>query len=330
MRKKNNKIKKLVIVIVIMAISIIGGGYYSYVRITNLETANADLNYEIESNTQTVYVAIKDITHGDMLYDSSTAPSVDDVNVEMQNVATGLEPSYYMTADMLGRQAVVDMDYGTPVMATMVSSEEGELSDDERDCEISVVQVMTDQAVADHVDVRIAYPDGSDYIVLSNKKISQIDLQNCIWHANLNEKEILYLTSATVDAYLIDGAKLYTTRYVEDTLQGSAEANYIPKESTITLLTEDPNIVNEAIDALNLAARRIRLEETLGTVTDEQKAEIEAKNEEDKTKRDTFVSDTITNEEAQAQNTGLTDTVTDTTEESEESESTKEDSSVLN
>ena len=184
MRKKN-KTKKLVIVIILLIIGIMGGGYYAYVRIINLEAANADLNYEIESNTQTVYVAIKDITHGDMLYDSSTAPSEDDVNVEMQNIATGLEPDYYMTDDMLGRQAIVDMDYGTPVMAAMVSSEYGELSADERDCEISVVQMMTDQAVADHVDVRIAYPDGSDYIVLSNKKISQIDLQNCIWHANL-------------------------------------------------------------------------------------------------------------------------------------------------
>ena len=329
MRKRNNKVKKLVVVIVLMILGAIGGGYYAYVRITNLETANADLNYEIESNTQSVYVAIKDIAHGDMLYDSTTAPSADDVNVEMQNVATGLEPSYYMTADMLGRQAIVDMEYGTPIMATMVSSEEGELSADERDCEISVVQVMTDQAVSDHVDVRIAYPDGSDYIVLSNKKISQIDLQNCIWHANLNEEEILYLTSATVDAYLIDGAKLYTTRYVEDTLQGSAEANYVPKESTITLLTEDPNIVNEAIDALNLAARRIRLEETLGTVTDEEKAKIETENEADRGKRESYVSDAITNEKAETQDVTSIDDTTSTSDESTES-SSDDNASVLN
>ena len=213
---------------------------------------------ELNANSQTVYVAKTDIAKGEKI----TAD-----NVEMQPIYTGLDAYFYITAEELGSTAIVDIDAGVPVMYSMVTTEE--IANDTRDYEIASVNLVTTQDANDVIDIRITFPDGSDYIVLSQKTIKSVDLENCVFSTNLNEEEILRFTCAMVDAYTTTGARLYTTRYVESNIQEQATPTYPVSETTKQLIAEDPNVVTVASETLNTSAR-LSLESRLGMLTTEQ------------------------------------------------------------
>lgn len=213
---------------------------------------------ELNANSQTVYVAKTDIAKGEKI-------TVD--NVEMQPIYTGLDAYFYITAEELGSTAIVDIDAGVPVMYSMVTTEE--IANDTRDYEIASVNLVTTQDANDVIDIRITFPDGSDYIVLSQKTIKSVDLENCVFSTNLNEEEILRFTCAMVDAYTTTGARLYTTRYVESNIQEQATPTYPVSETTKQLIAEDPNVVTVASETLNTSAR-LSLESRLGMLTTEQ------------------------------------------------------------
>ena len=97
-------------------------------------------------------------------------------------------------------------------------------------------------------------PNGQDYIVVSKKRI-EIPSVNGEYltdtvQMNLTEEEILTLSSAIVEAYKIEGAKLYATKYVEAGLQEAANTTYVVNNEVINLIASDSNIVDKAKNAL--------------------------------------------------------------------------------
>ncbi len=211
-----------------------------------------DLQYEIDSNKQVVYVAKSDISAGETLLDGE--------NVMRQEIYTGPEDTYYMQEDMLGGIATVDIKALQPVMTDMVTSLS--IQQDTREYEVSVANLMTDQDEYDYVDVRIMFPTGEDYTILSKKPVNNLTLESCVFYTYLNEDEILRMASATIDAYTVTGTYIYTTRYVEPNLQDESTPNYVVRPEVIDLINEDPNILSVAKDTLNLEAR-INLEQRL-------------------------------------------------------------------
>ncbi len=260
MRTKKSK-RILTLLIVALVILAAGCGILGYMFKTTYDEATA-LTEELNSNTQTVYVASKFIEAGDTILAEG-----ENANVELQTIYTGLESFNYITDEQLGSVCRVDCDMGTPIMFNMVSEEE--FAADTREYEISVVNLATDQADNDYIDVRIAYPNGEDYIVLSKKKVSNLNLSACVFTTQANEEEILRMQSAIIDAYTMTGARIYSTRYVESNVQDDAIPTYLVRSETIDLINSDPNILTKATTTLNLAAR-LALETRLGNLTEEQ------------------------------------------------------------
>lgn len=260
MRTKKSK-RILTLLIVVLVILAAGCGFLGYMFKTTYDEATA-LTEELNSNTQTVYVASKFIEAGDTILAEG-----DNANVELQTIYTGLESFNYITDEQLGSVCRVDCDMGTPIMFNMVSEEE--FAADTREYEISVVNLATDQADNDYIDVRIAYPNGEDYIVLSKKKVSNLNLSACVFTTQANEEEILRMQSAIIDAYTMTGARIYSTRYVESNVQDDAIPTYLVRSETLDLINSDPNILTKATTTLNLAAR-LALETRLGNLTEEQ------------------------------------------------------------
>lgn len=225
--KKKKRTKTLITLAVIAFVAIVGVAIYEYTQINSLNESNAALQGTIDANTQTVYVATAYIEKGEV---------ISSANVEMQPICTGLEAYNYISSEDLGTTAVVDIDAGTPVMTSMVTTVE--VSNDLRDYEIAAVNLVTTQDVNDVIDVRITFPDGSDFIVLSQKTIRDIDLENCVFSTYLNEEEILRFTCAMVDAYTTTGARLYTTRYIESNIQNSAIPTYPVSEVVKELINK--------------------------------------------------------------------------------------------
>ena len=259
-RKKRNRMLIMIVVIVLLALIICS--FFEYSKIQDLKAANTMYQTELSNNQQTVYVATDLINAGDIVTDTG-----ENANVEKQTVYTGLESYNYITESEMNTRAKVDIAAGVPVMYNMVT--DVVVDNDTRDYEISVANLTTDQKENDVVDIRVIFPNGEDYVILSKKQITNLKLENCVFTSQLNEEEILRFASAIVDTYMTTGARIYTTRYVEENIQETSTPNYPVRETTIALINSDPNVVTKATETLNLEAR-LSLEQRLGTLTEDE------------------------------------------------------------
>ena len=259
-RKKRNRMLIMIVVIVLLALIICS--FFEYSKIQDLKAANTMYQTELSNNQQTVYVATDLINAGDIVTDTG-----ENANVEKQTVYTGFESYNYITESEMNTRAKVDIAAGVPVMYNMVT--DVVVDNDTRDYEISVANLTTDQKENDVVDIRVIFPNGEDYVILSKKQITNLNLENCVFTSQLNEEEILRFASAIVDAYMTTGARIYTTRYVEENIQETSTPNYPVRETTIALINSDPNVVTKATETLNLEAR-LSLEQRLGTLTEDE------------------------------------------------------------
>lgn len=160
----------------------------------------------------------------------------------------------------------VDIEQDLPIMKSMIYEEK--INKDIREEELNMFLLPSNLKKNHYIDVRINFPNGEDYIVLSKKKVREIELpENTLW-LWIDEKEILTLSSAIVDAYLHKGSKLYTVRYVAPAAQEEAFLTYPVNQDVLKIIKENPNILEEAKKNLSNEVRR-GLEERLTKVTDE-------------------------------------------------------------
>lgn len=228
-----------------------------------LHSETTAMQQEMDRNKKYVYVATKDIEAGDTVLDG--------VNVTEQQIYTGLDSNIYMTGSEVGYRALITIPAGVAVQDNMIG--QAEIAQDTRDYEISQVNLMTDQKENDMIDIRIMFADGSDYTVVSKKRVKKLNLQNSIFHLDLTEDEMLCLASATVDAYQHKGAKLYTVRYVQPTVQEVAVPYYPVRTNVADLLHNDPNILNVVQQTLNTSARQ-DLEDRLGSLSEDASGNV--------------------------------------------------------
>ncbi len=244
-----------------------------------------DLESSIEMNTQHIYVAMDDLPKGTIL--------TEDVNVMLQENLTGLPEGMYLQADDLGSVLLIDVDAYTPIMASMATKEK--IENDTREYEIGVASLMVNQQENDYVDIRIMFPTGEDYIVVSKVRVKGLLLENSIFYTDLSESEILTLSSATVDAYTIPGTQMYVTRYLADSLQEKAVPNYPVRTETITLMSSDPNVLDTAKQTLNSNARQA-MEQKLESLSQDYLDMVKDGQSEKDSQSDTAVRDRIAEE----------------------------------
>lgn len=167
--------------------------------------------------------------------------------------------------DAVGRYAKVSLSRNTPVSASMLY--EGEVTPkDLRNQEFRLIELPSRLQTGEFIDVRVKFPTGEDFIVLSKKRTEQL-ASGTVW-VRMNEREILTMSSAIVDAYLND-ASIYAVTYVEPGLQQAAAVTYPSNARVLDLIENDPNIVQRAVTELE---RRMRdkLETGLDLLTPEE------------------------------------------------------------
>lgn len=152
-----------------------------------------------------------------------------------------------------GLKAKVDLHPGT-VVTSDLTYEDQVLAADVRKQEYNIITLPSQLENGEYIDVRLTLPNGQDYIVVSHKQvtiptINGVDSESCIW-IELNEAEILLMSNAIVEAYRMNGSKLYATRYVEPGMQTAASITYLPSDEVLRLMQRDSNIVQEAKNAI--------------------------------------------------------------------------------
>jgi hypothetical protein len=271
-QKRIKRTTKQYIIVAFICIVVIGGAaVITSIIITNqireeYETLLEEANYDLEQNKRNVYVATSDIMSGE---------AITKENIEKRIVYSSQSQAGFITAKEIGKIALVDIPTDTLVLNTMLT--DNLISNELREMEYGVININSNIINNDTVDVRIFFPNGEDYIILTKKIIKNItmDSQSCfLW---LTEEEILRMSSAIVDAFLYNGAKIYTTKYIEPNLQEPSLITYEPSVSTLLLIQDNPNIVKTATNELSKQVRKAmenRLTESLNTSVNEIEWEL--------------------------------------------------------
>lgn len=216
---------------------------------------------ETESQKVYAYVVADTIKSGESLDDTKlqyvetilggvdTSNLVTTLNTEnVVNPVTGEEETVYT------QKAKVDLNPGTVLTADLLYEDEA-LTADVRTQEYNVIIPQSQLQTGEYIDVRLRLPDGQDLIVVSHKQVTIPELADGTLSANniifdLSEEEILMMSCAIVESYKMEGSMLYATKYVEPGIQDAATPTYLPNDVTITLIHNDPNIVQEAKNEL--------------------------------------------------------------------------------
>ncbi len=252
--KIHNRIKRTtrqyIVVALICIIVISGAATITSYLITNQIKAEYDsllkkAEGDIKANQRNIYVSTRKIKAGEEL--------TKDV-IEKRTVYSSQAQETYITENEIGTLTLIEIPEQTYIMRSMVS--ENSVASELREVEYQVIYLGGNIICGDTVDVRIIFPNGEDYIILTKKLIKNIAADNQTIYLWLAEEEILRMSSAIVDSYLYTGAKLYITKYIEPNLQDASCITYEPSLATIQLIRNNPNIIETATNELSKEVRK--------------------------------------------------------------------------
>lgn len=242
-RRTTKKRIMQIIMVTILCLAVLFGGYYLIIHKmqTDFELEKQELLAERDANKRYVYIAKEEICAGTLITEEY---------FERIYAYAGMENDFYMNDTDMGKVLLLDIPQGTQILKSMVSEQLEAKGIREVECD--VIGLNNNLADGDYVDIRLALPNGEDYIVLAKKSIhdlkreestQQLDGVCYLW---LTEEEILYLSASIVDAYLYQGAILYTTKYIEPSIQEASLVTYVPSLASIELIAQDENILTKA------------------------------------------------------------------------------------
>ena len=248
-----------------------------------------------------VYVASKEIKSGEKLIGTD---DFENTNLKLVYVDASLVPSNALTlanADTyLSNNTTVKVgtEINTVITESMLNLDGEQLSSDLRLQEYNMVILPTFIQPNECIDIRLRLPTGEDYIVLSKKYVEKTS-DNTVW-IKVREDEILTMSNAIVEAYIMNGSLLYATTYTDAGLQSSSTPTYIARNSVINLMNADPNITAIAKNALasryneEARAQRDLINQSVNKFTEDALENVQEKTQEEIQKQQTARQDYIT------------------------------------
>jgi hypothetical protein len=217
---------------------------------------------EEQQNSRNVWMTAKTIPAG---------VAIKAVDLEAVPLPVSLVPPGAITdrESIIGKNAKIELAPGTPLLSSLLY--EGQpIPRDLRIQEFQVIQLPSNLKPNQHIDVRIGFPTGEDFVLLSKKQVKE--LSGIVVWLELNEMDILRTSSAIIDAYL-QGARLYALPYIEPGLQDAAVVNYPANQKVLDLMAVDPNLLETAQIEL---ARKLRqtLDGNLKEVSESDKLRV--------------------------------------------------------
>ena len=232
-----------------------------------------------------VYVLKTSVQSGTVITQDMFTQIKADANVAPTDAVTASSYSsiaYDEEGNELEVVAKIDIAANTIVTTNMITTSDNINTDDVRKEEYNMISLPSDLETGDTVDVRLRMPDGTNYVVVSKKKVTVLD-QGGIPSVNtisldLSEGEILMMSNAIVEAYMMEGSKLYVTRYVEPGMQAGAITTYVPSGEVQNLINSDPNVVAQAKQELltrfnNYTGNRNNVNDELNTMDADDRAD---------------------------------------------------------
>ena len=220
----------------------------------------------IKAAERTVYVVSEDVSSGSGIQitaiegDTSREPNVTedvaDASVVPENIATSAdfysdEGQTQARADLVAK---IDLKAGTILTKDMLTTSSEQVTNDLRKQEYNMLSLPTDLVDGDFVDVRIRFGNGQDYIVVSKKQVSIPEIAGApaegVININLSEDESIAMSSAIIELYQLKAVEMYVSRYTDPGMQVTATPTYPVSAEALNLMDSNPNIVDEAKQAI--------------------------------------------------------------------------------
>lgn len=184
------------------------------------------------------FVLTRDVAAGEEL-------TADMIRVQRVQSAENLSDVQSFTEeDLLGKRLKVSLTKGA-ALSTDVVYEGAPVADDERRVELRQVDLPQTLRENEYVDVRIAFPNGEDYLVVGHKRVYRMirddEGEVLALQLRLLEEELLRYQAACVDAKMYEDTGLYAVQYTGE-FQPAAQVYYPVNRAVFRLLQWDPNI----------------------------------------------------------------------------------------
>lgn len=181
-------------------VGIIGISVYSAVTVNSYKKGT-NKNY-LDKYTKEVYVTNQTIIQGQTI----TNDMLTTTRVHINMIPSGALSS-------VGDNMVAKYSIGANMTITDEMIAEDLPDNDLRETELNTVVLPTNLVEGAYVDLRVQFPNGTDYVVIPELQVKQI-LNETVWF-DLTEEQRALVNSAIVDTYLNEGAKLYCIEYVD-------------------------------------------------------------------------------------------------------------------
>lgn len=202
---------------------------------------------EQESSMKKVSVLSKDITSGQAVTES---------DFKTIKVSSSAIPSNAIDLSSITEKTIakINLKAKSIVTSDMIQESDAKLTKDLRKQEYNMVILPSQIKSGDYIDIRLRLSNGVDYIVVSKKSveiptIDGVDSASSI-NINMTEDEIMVMSNAIIEAYIDKGSLLYATTYVEPGMQETVIPTYVPDGTVQSALNSNPNIEQEAKNAL--------------------------------------------------------------------------------
>lgn len=210
----------------------------------------------LEALQKKVYVATEDLESGQEVtlddftmgtvqttVDSTLMLSADDF--EFTNENGEIVPKTDDEGNPVSKKLIskIAVPAGTIITKDMLEESDDQLEASERIQEFNMILLPSQLKNGQYIDIRITYPNGQDFIVLSKKKVLGTNATT-IW-LKLNELELSLMNNAIVESYRLTGAKFYALPYIEAGRQKEATPTYVASADASGLMARNPNILEE-------------------------------------------------------------------------------------
>ena len=256
----------------------------------NVQLTRQDLNYyetlQEQYDYTSMFVMTQDVTAGEEL----TTDMIREQRVQSTEDLSLVQP--LTQEDLVGKRLKVSLTKGAAICADVVY-EGAPVTDDERRIELRGLDLPQTLRENEFVDIRIAFPNGEDYLVVGHKRVYRIirDDEGEVLAVQVRflEEELLRYQAACVDVKTFRDTGLYAVQYTGE-FQAAGQVFYPVNRDVFRLMQWDPNIVElflveeeqEQRSVLEAGLERFLLEESEETEeNNDPKQSAEEKNPEE-------------------------------------------------
>lgn len=152
----------------------------------------------------------------------------------------------------------VDISADGPITADMLAKESYGPTDR---LQLVIVDAITPSLeVGDYIDLRMRTPYGVDYVVMSKKRIANIYDSGI--EVIMSESELMVYSGLLIDQFMNPGTMVYTSKYLDPTLQKSTYTMYVPPVEILEYMEVNSNMIYPYLTSDNVQGLRSYIEST--------------------------------------------------------------------